>query len=244
MRRNRFVETANVQRFLAGIKAVEERGAQEACICLVQGDAGHGKSNTGAWWGVKNDATFVRLKARPTPHWVLADLAFELQIVDPQRSREKLFAQIMTVLAKEQRPIVIDEAESALHDIAVLETLRDLTDLANVPLVLLGREYLLQRLQRHAHIRSRISSVVTFGPIDAGDVRRCFDEMCELPVADDLINAVTDQSEGRIREVLNAIANIERWAGKRKGAGPVSVADLGQRHLTRDVQSRRFPQAA
>ena len=59
--RDIFVQTSNVNRFLAAVAALEGRGAPEASLCLVQGDAGLGKTKTGAWWAVQQEAVRVRL---------------------------------------------------------------------------------------------------------------------------------------------------------------------------------------
>jgi DNA transposition AAA+ family ATPase len=239
MIRNKFVTTANVHRFLNGVTAVEQRGAPESAIMLVQGQPGHGKSQTGMWWAMRKNAVFVRLTASTTPKWVLTDLVRELMVEVPARSCEKLFAQAIGVLARDQRPIVVDETENALHDLKVLETLRDITDLVSVPLVLLGREFCAGKLRRHPHIWSRISSIVDMGPASEADVRNIFDQLCEVPVADDVVKVVTGQSEGRVREVINAVANVERFTAKRKDAKPVTMEELGDKPLTREYQARQ-----
>ena len=208
--RNRFVKTANVSRFLSGVQAIEERGAPEACLMLVWGEPGFGKSRTGAWWATHNDALSIRIKAACTPYWVLSDLLRELGIT-PAHTCEKAFAQAFDELAKHPRPIVVDEIENALHrDITALETLRDISDLVEVPILMIGRETVKQRLRQHRQIWSRISALVEFGPLSLADVQLCVDELSEVKVAEAVVAEIHKQSEGRIREVVKAIKNVER----------------------------------
>lgn len=48
--RNAFVETANVKRFHTALTALERRGAQEACLLVVDGQPGLGKTTALHRW--------------------------------------------------------------------------------------------------------------------------------------------------------------------------------------------------
>lgn len=54
-----FVETSNHHRFMAGVTAVENRGSPEACIQLLTGSPGTGKSVTVDNWGARRDAIYL-----------------------------------------------------------------------------------------------------------------------------------------------------------------------------------------
>jgi DNA transposition AAA+ family ATPase len=234
--KHRFAITANVERFMAGVQTVEERGASEACILLVTGDPGYGKTSTVQWWASQNGAIYLRAKASYTPHWILSELVKELGHA-PARRSEDLFAQALNVLARDPRPLVIDETEHALHDSRVLESIRDLTDLTEVTTVLVGMEHVQARIARHAQISSRIASVVQFTAATPADVRVCCDTVCEVKVADDLVEEITRQAGGRLREVMNAIAEVERIA-KANGAAGIDLRTVGRQRLVHDWQRR------
>ena len=53
--KNEFVKTKNVKRFLTGIADLSTRGAQEACLMIVDGQPGLGKTQTVNWWAVRNE---------------------------------------------------------------------------------------------------------------------------------------------------------------------------------------------
>lgn len=234
----KFVKTANVTRFWAGAAVVQEqKAAPEARIMIGNGDAGFGKSKCGEHWAIQNDAVFVRVTAASTPHWVLSSLVKELGNMDLERSSEKLFAQALTRIAVEQRPIVLDEVENALHDIRCLDIVRDITDMAEVPLILLGRANVKSRLQRYSQIWSRVSAVVDFEPTGREDVRLLCDELCEVPVDDAVVDLVTAEAGGLVREVIKAIANVERL-GKRHGGKKVTADQVSSSPLTRHWQGQ------
>ena len=242
--RNRFVRTSNVDRFLAAMAQVEQRGAPEASILLVGGDAGYGKSRTGTWWHVQHDSVFIRMKAACTPHWVLTDLVTELGEQAPAHTSEKLFGQAIGYLGKNPKPIVVDEVEHTLkNDIRALEILRCVCDTVEVPLILIGREYVRGRLQRHRQLYTRISGHAEFQPASAADVQLCVDELCEVPVAEEVVARIGVESEGLIREIVKAIGNVERVGNRNKGK-TVTLDLLQGRPLCQDWQTKKPRKAA
>ena len=55
-----FVKTENVQRLMAALTALEERGAGEARLMVVDGLPGLGKTAATAWMAARNDCVFAR----------------------------------------------------------------------------------------------------------------------------------------------------------------------------------------
>ncbi|TCS62558.1 AAA family ATPase [Varunaivibrio sulfuroxidans] len=235
MHRNKFVHTSNVKRFLLGLSELNERGAPEASILLLEGNAGLGKSRTAEWWSMQQDAIFIRLKAACTPHWMLTDLVKELGEQAPAHSCENLYNQAAGVLAKDPRPIVVDEVEAGLKNIKVLETVRDLSDLVEIPVVFVGREFVWGELKKKQHFRTRVGAHASFFQCTFDDVRLCFDELCEVRVDDSIVEKTHTQSDGYIREIVNAVANIERIA-KRKRLDLVTSDDVDGVDLVRGFQ--------
>jgi hypothetical protein len=219
-----FAKTSNVDRFMAGLENIESRGAPEASWMLAAGDSGYGKTRTGEWWAVQHNAILIRIKASATPHWVLTDIVNELRRETPKRSCEQLFAQVVGQMIDTPQPIVLDEVENAVRDWAVLETVRDISDILSVPVILLGREYVAQRLRSQRQIWSRISAVAAFGPATLQDVRRVADEVAEAEIEDAVCERIHEESKGFIRDIVKAISRAERLGLRTKR--PVGVADL------------------
>ena len=233
------VKTANYERFRAAITAVEQRGAPEASLLLVVGDPGFSKSIVVNRWAVEAKAVYLRAKVGWTPNRFLLELAEELR-VDVSGGAKQIFARVVAVVGKQQMPIIIDEVQHTLINGArVLEAVRDISDLTETIVVLVaGEERLLPRIARYPQISSRIGKVVEFTAASIDDVARTCDELSEIKIDRDLAIEIHRQSNGRMRDVVGAIAIIER-AAKRTGSRHVKAADFAGKALVHDWQTRR-----
>ena len=233
-----FVKTSNYELFRTGITAVENRGAAEASLMLVMAEAGYGKSATVDQWAIQNGAAYLRAKEEWTPNWFMNELAENLKIDSRGRAKD-VFARIAGYIGGNNVPIVIDEVEHCLKDGArVLEAVRDLSDLTEVLVILVGMDQVQARIARHKQISSRIAKVIEFKPASMEDVLLTCKQLAEVEIADDLCAEIHRQSAGRMREIMNAIATVENTA-KRNSATKVSLADMAGQSLTHDWQARR-----
>lgn len=229
---------ANYERFRTGISAVETRGATEASLMLVTGPAGYGKSQTVDRWAVANGAAYLRAKVEWTPRYFMTELAETLKIDSRGRAKD-VFGRIAGVLGGQQIPLVIDEVEHCLRDSAqVLEAIRDLSDLTEVMVILVGMDQVQAKIARHAQISSRIAKVVEFLPATPEDVTEFCKQMCEVSIDPSLAAEIHRQSGGRVREIMNAIATVEQTS-KRNGKTTASLQDMAGMVLTHDWQARR-----
>lgn len=214
--KKKFASTSNAQAFLAGLAALENRGAPEASWMLVTGLPGLGKTKLVEWYCTQQNprlipGVYLRAKTSWTPRTMMAELISRLGMAPLTKSNE-LFAQALGMLGRDPHAIVIDEVEHCLRDIKVLEAVRDLSDLTEVPVILVGMESVKTRIQRHEQISSRITQVVEFTPSSREDVQIMVRELTDLTVADDLIDKILAETEGRYRLIMDALAVIERYA--------------------------------
>lgn len=236
--RKTFVRTGNYERFAAGVAAVENRGAAEAGMMLVHGHPGYGKSETLTHWAVETGAVFLRANVDWTPRYFLVELAKALA-VDPRGTSEQLFNRMLAVIATQQLPLVVDEAEATLKDhAAVLEKIRDFSDRTETMVVLVGMDTIQRSIARHPQISSRIAQVVEFTAASLEDVALTCQQLAEVKIAPDLVAEIHRQSGGRMREVMNAIACVER-VGRMNGLAQVDVAAVEGMSITHDWQARR-----
>ncbi len=239
MRTGVFVEgLSNEQKFHAGLRAIMERGAPEACWMLCEGEPGFGKTRLLHRYAVQKDCAFVRAKADWTPNWMLRDLADVLG-APLAHATEALFRNVLAELMQRQCTVMIDEFDHAARSIRVTETLRDLTDAAETPLIAGAMKGCFAKLKRYQQIRSRVGEVVSFTPATAGDVKALCKALIDVPLADDLIALIQTQTGGRLRDIMNAIARIEArmknargavtaemWGGKPLVSGPSATPHL------------------
>ena len=233
-----FVRTENYAAFSAAVKAVEQRGAQEAGLMLVYGNPGYGKSHIVSKWAEEQNAVFLRAYVDWTPKYFLTELARLLHI-DARGSSQQIFERLLKIVVQEQLPIVIDEAEFTLHNkAAALEKIRDFSDRAEVTVVLIGMEKIQSRIAVYKQISSRIAQVVEFQPATLADVALACKQLCEYEVSPAMASEVYRLSNGRMREIMNIIANMERIAKANGIIGELDVSHFEGMALSHDWQSR------
>ncbi len=233
-----FVQNSNYVRFMEAVKAVEQRGAREASILLVTGPAGLGKSETVDRFAVDSNAIYLRAKETWTRRGLLSEMADSLNLSTSGRNQE-VQARIIGHVATRQTPIVIDEAEFTVRTTAsILECVRDISDLTEVLVVLVGMETIESRIARYPQISSRVAKVVHFQPLTAQDVMLTARQLAEVHIAEDLVRELHKQSEGRMRLVMNGIATIEHFA-RTNNLETVSLKEIGDMQICHDWQARR-----
>ena len=228
-----FVKTENYELFNDAVSQVEQRGAAEAGILLAYSEPGFGKSTIIENWAVNNNAVFLRANVDWTPRYFLIELAKRLRL-DTQGTAERLFTRLLKEIAENELPIVIDEAENTLNNgAAVLEKIRDFSDRAETIVVLVGMADIKRRIMRYQQISSRVAKVVEFHPPSLTDVAAACKQMAEVEITPDLVEEIHRQTGGRMRLVLNAIAQLEQDA-RRNGLDKISLADIGKKRLVYD----------
>ncbi|WP_341990332.1 ATP-binding protein [Azorhizobium sp. AG788] len=243
--KNEFVVISNVQRFLSGYERVEKRAAIEKCFMVVEGEPGRGKTSTAEWFAIQNDLPIIRAKREWNSRWMLEDI-LDCLGSEPDRTFKEMYRQAVRVLAGRAESaraasvpyaVVIDEADHIVTSQKMMETLRDITDQVEVPVILVGMGRLIKALTRYKQISSRVSAEVTFLGLTADDTRRLIAGRSEIEVADDLSIHLHKASNGYAREVLEGIGSIER-VGRRLGRA-VTLADMeGQVLLTDRVTGK------
>lgn len=235
-----FVHTSNTRRFLDGIDQAERRGASECCFMVVDGEPGRGKTSTAQWYAITHNVPILRAKRGWHGNWMMAELLDELRLA-PERGYERMYRQLLKGLgdraaaakrAREPFVVVIDEADHIIRKSEIMELLRDFTDPLEVTFVLVGMGRIRAGLSRFAQISSRQSAVVEFEPLTFDDTKAIVGARCECEVEDELLQLVHSHCRGYAREVLEAIASIERNC--KRNDRPASLADMDGRALIMD----------
>lgn len=228
-----FVRTSNAARFLTGLEALSRRGAEEACLVVVDGEPGLGKSAVIQWWAVQTGSVFLRAKKEWTPRWMLRELLQELD-EQPEFSFEAMYRQALSALASRAQAaenadqtfgVVIDEVDHISRSSRLLETLRDLSDMLEIPFVLVGMGRVKHHLTRFPQVASRVGQYIEFRPGTVDDAKAMVAALCEVPVRDDLVAFLHTASGGKYREVKEAIAAIERF-GRRNPGQTLGVSEM------------------
>jgi len=226
-----FVETSNYRRFTTALTRLDDRGAEEACMVVVDGKPGLGKTKSMSRWVTQTGSVYLRAQKGWDYSWFMAELLAELSVTQPIRTRRDRFARVLDELATraedallEDRPfgLVIDECDLVSNKPEVMEAIRGISDLKFLPTILVGMGKLRDNLRRFPQIESRAPNKVEFLPATLDDTTALVRGLCEVPVADDLISFVWKLSKGYSREIVDAIKSIERF-GLRIDPGPSGV---------------------
>ena len=238
--KNTFVTTSNTRRFMTGFERVENRAAVEKCFMTVEGEPGRGKTTTAEWFAAQHDLPFLRAKREWTSRWLIEDL-LDCLSAEPDRTFKEVYRQVVKALAMRAEnariagtpyAVVIDEADHIVRSEKMMETIRDITDQVEVPVILVGMGKLSKMLTRYKQISSRVSAEVTFAALTAEDTRRLVTERADVAVEDDLAHYLHQASGGYAREVLEGIGSIER-VGRRLGRA-VALADMNGQVILND----------
>jgi len=240
-----FVETSNVREFYGALKKVNERGAQEACMVVVDGKPGLGKTTTMNRWVTQTGSIYLRAQPGWDYIWLLDELLTELS-VDPKsiRGKRPKFARILHELKERAERavfqdkvfgVVIDECDLVSSRAEIMEGIRGISDLRFLPTILVGMGSLRDNLRRFPQIESRSPNKVEFKPSTLEDTRALINGRCEVPIADDLVEFVWKRSRGYNREILDAIAHMERF-GLRINIDQtgLTVADMAGQPIMQD----------
>ncbi|MCI5041030.1 MAG: ATP-binding protein [Donghicola eburneus] len=247
--RKAFVETENYRRFVGALKSLDERGAVEACLVVVDGQPGLGKTTTLSRWVAQTGSVYMRAQKGWDYNWFIKDLLTELGVsYQTIRGKREKFARVMeelqnradhAALAGEVFGLVIDECDLVSRRAEIMEAIRGISDLRFLPTILVGMGQLRDDLRRFPQIESRAPNKVKFEASSLEDTASLIHNLCEVPVADDLVEFVWRASRGLNREILDAIMSIERF-GRRFDPDPdgtgggVTMADMAGQPIMND----------
>lgn len=245
-----FVETENVRKFKRALQSMEQRGAEEACLIVVDGLPGLGKTTALYHWVAQTQTIYLRANAEWKPNWFLEDLLKAFRVQPPHGFQKRFQLAMEQLLLRQQqhfmqkRPfaVVIDEADHISRRREIMETIRDFSDGGSIPFVLVGMGKIRSNLSRYPQISSRIAQYVQFEPASEADVAKFINEKSDTIVAPDLIRFVHSVSKGFNREIKEALKTIERFARQNEigtEEHPVGLVDMAGEFLVNDRASGR-----
>lgn len=233
--RKQFVRTSNWALFTNAVMALENRGSEEACVILLSGDPGSGKTRAVNRFGSDQNAVYLQGMPGMSVAFTTDYLADRLGVNEPRNFQK--FTAILGKLREGKRPIILDEAQHAAEGKAKpLEYLRRIAEQAGVILILVCHTSEKNRFTeaKMAHINTRISAAPVFQAATDEDCALYLGELCEVGVDAEIAKIVQAQSKGKYRLINNAIKTLETLA-QRMGKPALTESDVKKLKLCEDV---------
>ncbi len=195
--REEFAITKNVKRFLHGVEVVNTPIKGRIGNMLAYGPPGTGKTDVGQWYAATNDVPYIRARDISSRRSLLSNIVAELGEAPAFRSDE-LFNQIIEALIERPRPIIVDEVDYLVRGGAV-EVLRDINDMTNTPVIMMGMEHVDKKLKRFRHLYDRFVIIVKMETFSREEVAELAAEICRASLSDCAIDFIAKQGKGKLR---------------------------------------------
>jgi Cdc6-like AAA superfamily ATPase len=223
--RNDMVKTKNVQAAFLGVKALKNPVQGRYGMMLAYGPPGTGKSFFFQKLAMEADNVYVRCKYIDTPRNLLSGIVTELG-EEPRGNSGQLFNKAVQQLIAHPRTLIFDEADYIVNQ-SFVEVIRDINDISNIPVILVGMETVDKRLGAFPHLFDRIRSVVRFRKFTAPEIESLAKEICEVPIDKSGIELIYQMGHGKFRLTIDMFDLAERLQ-KRNNLKIVTGDHLGE----------------
>jgi hypothetical protein len=218
------------------LERVQNRPAHLPGLAVFYGPSGYGKTWSAAFGANKLRAHYLECGESWTKKHFLVQLLRELGVGIKRGTVPELVDAAKERLAILQRPLIIDEFD---HVVArgYQETIRELHQHSNAPILVIGEELLPQKLVHTERWHNRVLDWVAAQPTDtddAGALARLYAP--GVDIAPDLLDAFVTKCSGRARRIVTNIERAREIAAL-DGVGTVDLAAWGER----DIQTGQPP---
>lgn len=209
--KTRIVPVQNIARLKVAAQALNHRAHGVPGMGVVEGEPGLGKTTAITWLVNKEHGIYVRAMESWTPAAMLGTILLEVDRA-PRGSCFQMTQDLIQRLGETGRSLYIDEADYLLKKTSLLNITRDLHDMANVPVVLIGMKKFVQKIAHLEQLASRVMQTVRFEAYDLGDTAMLAEQLCEVAVKPDLVARVHQLSHGSARRIIVLLSDIEQHA--------------------------------
>lgn len=202
-----FVKTTNMKNFIGLVENLINKPKNIPKMGLVYGEPGLGKSQTALWLACKYDGIYLRASNLMTSRWLLEEVVKELDEI-PRFLTSDNFNIVVKKLKKNPQIIFIDEIDYLMNNYKTVETLRDIHDKTECPIVFVGMSLVHKKLERYKHLYDRFSEIVKFETFSIQDLKQIFEQLSEVQVNIDAIEFI-HKKYNRFRQIVQLISQLE-----------------------------------
>lgn len=205
-----FVRTQNVKNFIRLVENLQNKPKNIPKMGLVYGEPGLGKSKTALWLACKYDAIYLRATNLMTGRWLLEELVKELDEI-PRFLTSDNFNLVVKKLNNEPKMIFIDEIDYLMNNYKTIETLRDIHDETECPIIFIGMGLAHRKLERYKHLYDRFSEILKFETFGVNDLSQIVNQLSEISFVPDAIEYIHTKYN-RFRQIVQVINQMENFA--------------------------------
>ena len=205
-----FVKTNNVRNFIGLVENLQNKPKNIAKMGLVYGEPGLGKSQTALWLACKYDGIYIRASNLMTSRWLIEEIVREMDEL-PRYLTSDNFNVVISKLSQKPKIIFVDEIDYLMNNYKSVETLRDIHDKTDCPIVFVGMGLAHRKLERYKHLYDRFSEIVKFETFGVEDLSQIFSQLSEIPFTPDSIEYI-HKKYNRFRQIVQLINQMEIFA--------------------------------
>ena len=205
-----FVRTNNVKNFIGLVENLQNKPKNIPKMGLVYGEPGLGKSQTALWLACKYDGIYIRASNLMTSRWLVEEIVREMDEL-PRYLTSDNFNVVISKLSQKPKIIFVDEVDYLMNNYKSVETLRDIHDKTDCPIVFVGMGLAHRKLERYKHLYDRFTEIVKFETFGVGDLSQIFSQLSEIPFTPDSIEYI-HKKYNRFRQIVRLINQMEIFA--------------------------------
>ena len=205
-----FVRTRNVRNFIGLVEALKSKSKNIPKMGLIYGEPGLGKSQTALWLACKYDGIYIRASNLMTSRWLVEEIVREMDEL-PRYLTSDNFNVVISKLIQKPKIIFVDEIDYLMNNYKSVETLRDIHDKTDCPIIFVGMGLALRKLERYKHLYDRFSEIVKFETFEIEDLSQIFSQLSEIPFTPDSIEYI-HKKYNRFRQIVQLISKFETIA--------------------------------
>ena len=205
-----FVKTNNVRNFIGLVENLQNKPKNIPKMGLVYGEPGLGKSQTALWLACKYDGIYIRASNLMTSRWLVEEIVREMDEL-PRYLTSDNFNVVISKLSQKPKIIFVDEIDYLMNNYKSVETLRDIHDKTDCPIVFIGMGLTHRKLERYKHLYDRFSEIVRFETFEIEDLSQIFSQLSEIPFTPDSIEYIHTKYN-RFRQIVQLINQMEIFA--------------------------------
>ncbi|MFC1867672.1 AAA family ATPase [Thermodesulfobacteriota bacterium] len=212
--KDKIVLTSNMASFVSTVEALINKPERMDRMGLIWGKWGLGKTTTLQWFFTNNLCYRARSMAAwaRSPNMMIEDILKGYRVEAKGRLKQDI-RELVRVAKKNRHPLFIDEADRVVRKSFLIETIRDIHDLARIPIILIGQENIIDILQRKdlGQVFSRITEVAEFRELRAQDIQRISKELCEFECDFKVATFIRNVTLGDFRLVNAVLSKAEKY---------------------------------